>query len=91
MDELKREKISITNALYEVAQAIISKKDMTKEEYIKETMCLYLKEKKRMERIEKLKQGYLEMGRINLEICECGFEQDINDLKAYELYVGEIV
>lgn len=91
MAELKRERESISNALLEEAQAIISKKDMTKEEYIKKTMSLYLKEKKRMETIEAFKNGYIEMGKINLDLAESGLEQDLNDLNSYELYVGELV
>lgn len=79
------------NALLEEAKSIISKKDMNKEEYIKDTMSFYLKEKKRMETIEQLKKGYAEMSKINLELAESGLEQDLNDLNTYEEYVGEVV
>lgn len=33
---------------------------------------------------ENLKNGYIEMSKINLYLCEIGFEQDIIDLYAYE-------
>ena len=91
MAELKREQNNMPNALLEEAKSIISKKDMDKEEYIKDTMSFYIKEKKRIEIIEELKKGYQEMSKINLELSETGLDEDLNDLFAYEKYVGEIV
>lgn len=91
MAETEMEKKALSNALLQEAQYIISKKDMNKEDYIKDTMRFYIKEKKRMEIIEELKKGYAEMSRINSELAETGLEQDLKDLDAYESYVGEIV
>lgn len=91
MAEAKREQESMPNALLEEARSIISKKDMDKEGYIKDAMSFYIKEKKRIEIIEELKRGYQEMGKINLEIAETGLTEDLNNLFAYEKYVGEIV
>ncbi|CDI50717.1 CopG-family transcriptional regulator [Clostridium tetani 12124569] len=36
-----------------------------------------------------MKKGYLEMGKLNLEIAEVGFASDINSLKEYEAKLSE--
>lgn len=52
---------------------------------MKEAMKFYLREKRRMEVSEKLKDGYLEMSNINLALAEIGFDQDMKELNMYEI------
>ena len=40
--------------------------------------------KKELEVSEKLKDGYVEMSKINLALAEIGFEQDMIELNMYE-------
>ncbi len=91
MAELDREKEQSNNRLLDQAHAIIAKKDMTNEEFIKSTMRLYLKEKNRLNLIESIKKGYEEMGKINLELAELYMQCDFIDLISYEKYVGELL
>lgn len=49
---------------------------------IKDTMKLFIENKKSL--TERLKEGYIEMGEINIELAEYGIEQDLRDLIIYE-------
>lgn len=39
--------------------------------------------------MEEMKNGYMEMSELNLEICEMGFCSDIKELKEYEVKLSE--
>ncbi|MFA5576480.1 MAG: hypothetical protein WCZ27_09825 [Tissierellaceae bacterium] len=52
---------------------------------ISEIVGTYVKDKKRMEFVKMLKEGYEEMSQINLDLAEIGLEQDICDLVVYEV------
>ena len=47
-------------------------------------MKLYIREKKRMEKIETMKKGYREMAEINLKLAEICMEADNQIQKKYE-------
>ncbi|GAA0121668.1 MAG: CopG family transcriptional regulator [Clostridium argentinense] len=53
-------------------------------EFIDETIILYIEEENSIDFIETMKQGYLSMSELNLEIAEFGFEQDVCDFIEYE-------
>ena len=66
------------------------KKDCKKRSaFIREAIVLYIEEKKRLNYIDEMKQGYLEMAELNLEIADMGFEIDIKDFKDYEVKLSE--
>ena len=66
------------------------KKDCKKRsEFIREAIILYIEEKKKLNYIDEMKQGYLEMAELNLEIANMGFEIDIKDFKEYEVKLSE--
>jgi CopG family transcriptional regulator/antitoxin EndoAI len=58
-------------------------------EFIREAIVLYIEEKKNLNYIDEMKQGYLEMAELNLEIADMGFEIDIKDFKDYEVKLSE--
>ncbi len=92
MAERKRETATEINALLEEADFIMAQKKLDKKEYVKQTMDFYIREKKRLDIIKQLKQGYKEMSDINLALAESGMQQDVNDLYSYEEHlVGEFV
>ena len=92
MAEIKREKESEVNGLFSKIDFLINDKGSDDEERIKKTMDFYIREKKRLEMINQLKQGYMEMSEINLALAESGMEQDVENLSSYEDYlVGEQV
>ncbi|MEA4825985.1 MAG: hypothetical protein VB130_05055 [Clostridium sp.] len=65
------------------------KKYRKKSEFIKDSLILYIKDKKKLSKIEELKKGYIEMAQINLDICEMGFADDMLGLKEYEAKLAE--
>jgi CopG family transcriptional regulator/antitoxin EndoAI len=65
------------------------KKYRKKSEFIRDSLILYIKDKKKLNKIEELKKGYIEMAQINLDICEMGFAEDMLVLKEYEAKLAE--
>lgn len=84
MAETKRIMISLPNSLLEEIDGIISIEKKNRSEFIREAMRLYIRERKKMEIREKLKSGYMEMSRINLNLAEVGLEEDVRELFNYE-------
>lgn len=60
------------------------KNNIKSSEFIDDNVILYIEEKKYLSYIEKMKQGYIAMKDLNLEISEFGLENDLYDLIEYE-------
>jgi len=60
------------------------KNNIKSSEFIEDNLMLYIEEKKYLSYIERMKQGYLAMKDLNLEISELGLENDLYDLREYE-------
>ena len=84
MAETKRIMVSLPNSLLEEVDFIVSMEKKNRSEFVKEAMKLYIREKRKVEVTERLKDGYLEMSQINLTLAEVGFEQDMKELNVYE-------
>ena len=84
MAETKRIMVSLPNSLLEEVDFIVSMEKKNRSEFVKEAMKLYIREKRKVEVSERLKDGYLEMSQINLTLAEVGFEQDMMELNVYE-------
>lgn len=84
MAETKRIMVSLPNSLLEEVDFIVSMEKKNRSEFVKEAMKLYIREKRKVEVSERLRDGYLEMSQINLTLAEVGFEQDMMELNIYE-------
>lgn len=84
MAESKKIMVSLPDSLLKEVDFIVSMEEKNRSEFVKEAMKLYLREKRRMEVSERLKDGYVEMSKINLALAEIGFEQDMMELNMYE-------
>ncbi|SDZ36675.1 transcriptional regulator, CopG family [Proteiniborus ethanoligenes] len=84
MAETKRIMISLPNSLLEEVDDIVSMESKNRSEFIREAMKLYLRERKKIQIKEKMKNGYREMSQINLYLAEMGLEEDYNELISYE-------
>lgn len=84
MAETKKIMVSLPNSLLEEVDFIVSMEKKNRSEFVKEAMKLYIREKRRVEVYEKLKDGYVEMSQINLTLAEIGLEQDMVELNVYE-------
>lgn len=85
MAETRRVVVSLpSNLLDEVNDMVpIEYKNMS--DFVMEAMKLFIAEKKKLEIIERLKNGYKEMSDLNLKLSEIGIEQDNIELTLYEL------
>ncbi|NLJ77975.1 MAG: CopG family transcriptional regulator [Tissierellia bacterium] len=84
MAETKKITVSIPNSLLEEVDLIVSIEKQNRNEFVKEAMRLYIREKRRLHICEMLKYGYMEMSQINLALAESGLEQDMVELDVYE-------
>lgn len=84
MAETKRIMISLPNSLLEEVDNIVSMESKNRSEFIREAMRLYLRERKKIQINESMKNGYREMSQINLYFAEMGIEEDYAELLKYE-------
>lgn len=84
MAESRRIIVSLPNSLLEEVDFMVTMEKKNRNEFVKEAMKLYIREKRKVEICERLRVGYREMSQINLALAEMGLEQDINELNIYE-------
>ncbi|NMA95733.1 MAG: CopG family transcriptional regulator, partial [Clostridiales bacterium] len=58
-------------------------------EFVKEAMKLYIRERHKIVLREKMRQGYEEMAIINVEWTEVGIRSENNALEVYESILSE--
>jgi len=76
--------ISLPTSLLKEVDNIASLERINRSEFVRQAMKLYIREKKRMEKIETMKKGYREMAEINLKLAEICMEADNQIQKKYE-------
>lgn len=74
--ELKRIMISIPNNLLQEVDGIIAAEKLSRSQFIREAMRLYITERKRKAVRDRMRKGYQEMGAINLSLAEEGLQVD---------------
>ena len=77
--------VSLPDNLVEEVDFIVSMEEKNRNEFVREAMKLYIREKRKLEVSEKLKDGYVEMSKINLSFAEMGLGQDMEELDLYEV------
>ena len=70
----KRIMISLPLTLLEEVDSAMCSEKMNRSELIREAMSFYLREKRRIRLREEMRQGYLEMARLNLVISQECFD-----------------
>ena len=84
MADTKRILIKLPNSLLEEVDDLVSIDKKNRNEFIKQAMQLYVREQKIMKIKENMKQGYLEMSQININLSEMGLTEDMRELNVYE-------
>lgn len=84
MAETKRITVSLPNSLLEEVDIMVPMEFKNRSDLIVEAMRLFIEERKKLDIIEKLKKGYIEMSQINLNLAEMGMAQDLVELTLYE-------
>lgn len=89
MSDSKRLVVNLSEKLCSEFDRALREDSKKRSEFIREAIILYIEEKKKMRSIEEMKQGFLEMAQLNLEISEIGFTCDICELDQYEAKLSE--
>ncbi len=66
-----------------------SKKNKKSNQLNEQSLILYNEDKLSAEYVMQLKQGYEDMGELNLYLSECGYTQDLQGLIEYEAWLSE--
>ena len=85
MAELRRIMISIPNTLLQEIDGIIAMDKLSRSQFVRDAMRLYIEERKRKAVRDMMKKGYQEMAVINLTLAEEGLLEDID---TFELMPG---
>lgn len=82
--ETKRVLASLSKGLLNEVNLMVPVNCKSTADSVVETMKIYINERRKLEIIEKMKEGYEVMSQINLDFAELGLEQDVVDLVYYE-------
>jgi CopG family transcriptional regulator/antitoxin EndoAI len=90
MSENKKIVVSLPESLIEEFEEVLDcKSTNSRNQFIREAVISYIKERKRTNFRELMKKGYEEMAELNSEIAECGIACDCMDLAKYEAVLAE--
>lgn len=89
LGNLKRVMISLPHSLLQEVDVIVQKENGNRSQFIREAMQLYISERQKKDIREKMKQGYIDMGEINLELANTGFSVDLGMIEEYEENLAE--
>ncbi len=81
--------ISLPNKLLKEFDVFVQKGNGNRSQFIREAMKLYIKEKRRQEIREQLRDGYIEMSEINRELAAEGLLCDAETMYYYEESLAE--
>lgn len=82
MAELKRIMISIPNSLLQEVDGIVAMEKLSRSQFVREAMRLYIEDRKRKAVRDMMRKGYQEMANINLALAEEGLSADV---EVYEM------
>lgn len=81
--------ISLPDALLAEVDNLATSQKVNRSEFIREAMRLYIHEKKKADLASKLKNGYEDMAKINIELAEFCIETDNIQQQNYEEKLAE--
>jgi len=81
--------INISETLYNEFQKVLKEDSKKRNKLISDVIISYSIDKKRIKHIEQMRNGYIEMSQLNIEISELGFELEMVELKEYEAKLSE--
>jgi CopG family transcriptional regulator/antitoxin EndoAI len=87
--DYKRIMISVPANLLQEFDGLALEAGSNRSEMVREALRRFIEERKKRTLRERLKQGYLEMASLNLQLAEEGFEPDELSPRGYESYLAE--
>ncbi|MCX7779999.1 MAG: ribbon-helix-helix protein, CopG family [Negativicutes bacterium] len=89
MADLKRIMISIPNSLLQEVDGIIAMEKLSRSQFVREAMRLYIEDRKRKAVRDLMKKGYQEMAIINLSLAEEGLMAETEVLETLPTLLAE--
>lgn len=89
MAEIKRIAICLPDTLLKEFDDVVCNENVNRSELIRKAMRLYLKEIKIHEYADRMRNGYIEMGQINVTLAEIGLTADNETIINYESRLAE--
>lgn len=89
MAESKRIMISLPDTLLQEVDDIVLIERKNRSEFIREAMKFYIRERRKIQIRDMMKEGYREMGSVNLSFSEIGLDLDMGTLQRYEAKLAE--
>ncbi|MFW5648919.1 MAG: CopG family ribbon-helix-helix protein [Candidatus Alkaliphilus sp. MAG34] len=89
MSSSKRIVVYLPDSLLKEVDSIVSVEKTNRSQFVCKAMRLYIRKRSRMELNEQMKNGYREMGEINLALAELGLSLDMSSLESYEAEMAE--
>jgi len=89
MSGSKKLVINLSETLYNEFQKVLKGDSKKRSKLISDVIISYSIDKKRIKHIEQMRNGYIEMSQLNIEISELGFELEMVELKEYEAKLSE--
>ncbi len=80
--------ISIPNSLLQEVDGIIAMEKLSRSQFVRDAMRLYIEDRKRKAVRDLMRKGYQEMGMINLTLAEEGLLVDADVLEIPTLLAG---
>lgn len=88
--ELRKILISLPDNLLKEIDNIVSVERTNRSEFVREAMRLYIREKRKIQIMDRMKKGYLEMAEINIKLAEVCYDADCDQQQIYEERLGEL-
>ncbi len=85
----KKVLVSLPVGLLRQVDEVILHENITRSQFIREAMQLYIRERHKLEIRERMMRGYEDMARINAEWAELGLIPDTKTLEVYETLLAE--
>lgn len=90
MGELKRIMITVPAALLQEVDGMVAlEKGKNRSEFVREALHRFLEDRKRRELRDRMKNGYLEMAGINLQLAEEGLPTEEDVAEVVQTYLAE--
>ena len=90
MAELRKILISLPDNLLKEIDNIVSVERTNRSEFVREAMRLYIREKRKIQIMDKMKKGYQEMAQINIKLAEVCYDADCDQQQNYEERLREL-
>jgi CopG family transcriptional regulator/antitoxin EndoAI len=89
MSSSKRLVVNLSETLNNEFNRALKEDNKKKSQFIRDAIILYIEERKKLNYIDNMKKGYMEMAQINLEISEMSCAEDLKSLQEYEVWLTE--